>query len=331
MNNIRKIALLSALVMILAACDSAKQAEQAQVGSAAHVVPDIVKVNSDALYPEAVEWDEANGRFLVTSIRKGVISAVKDDGTTEVFASDPRMISAVGIELDAVRDRVLVCNSDPGAGEKSSRETAGKMAALAVFKLSSGELLQYVELATDKEGGHFCNDIAIAADGTAYITDSFSPIIYKVSPDYQVSVLINNEAFTGESFNLNGIVVKENYLLVAKMNSGQLFKIPLENPAEFSEVKVSENIQGADGLMWDAEGALLVIANSEVNSVIKFTSEDGWQSANVMGKAETGKVFATTGTLRDGQVYVMHAMLHVLFNPETKEQLKSFDIVKYKP
>jgi len=42
-------------------------------------------------------------------------------------------------------------------------------------------------------------------------------------------------------------------------------------------------------------------------------------------------VFATTGTLRDGQIYVSHAMLHVLFNPETKEQLKQFDIVNYNP
>ena len=303
--------------------------------------PAVVEFNNDALYPEGVEWDARNQRFLVTSIRKGEIGSVKDDGTYWVFAKDPRMVSSVGIEIDAKRDRVLVCNADAGAGENSSKSTTGKLAALAVFQLSTGNLIKYIDLAKDLGGGHFCNDIAIDKDGTAYITDSFSPIIYKVDASYNASVLINSKVFTGQSFNLNGIVVKDNYLLVAKMNSGQLFKVPLVNPSAFSEVRLKERFEGADGLVWAPDGSLMLIANnnahvgipasSSVNAVIKLTSDDNWASAKVKGRASTGDVFATTGTIRDGQVYVMHAMLHVLFNPKTKHQLQQFDIVKYNP
>lgn len=303
------------------------------------VTPAIVKFQSASLYPEGVEWDASNKRFLVTSIRKGEIGSVKDDGTYWLFAKDPRMISSVGIEIDAKRDRVLVCNSDPGAGEKSSPKTTGKVAALAVFQLSTGKLTHYIDLAKNIEGGHFCNDITIDKDGTAYITDSFSPIIYKVDSNYNASVLINNKAFSGKSFNLNGIVVKDNYLLVVKMNSGQLFKIPLNNPNAFNEVILKEKIEGADGLLWAADGSLIVIANNNAhvgipastatNAVIKLTSDNQWASASVKGKSDTGDVFATTGTLRDNQLYVVHAMLHVLFNPETKQHLEQFNIVKY--
>lgn len=303
--------------------------------------PAKITFSSASLYPEGVEWDASGKRFLVSSLRKGEIGSVKDDGTYQVFAKDPRMVSSVGMEIDAPRDRVLVCNSDPGAGEKASKETTGKLAALAVFQLSTGKLLQYIDLAQALPGGHFCNDIAIAKDGTAYITDSFSPIIYKVDSQYNASVLINDQTFSGNSFNLNGIVVKDNYLLVVKMNSGQLFKIPLDDPKAFSEVKVNADLKGADGLLWGADGTLILIANNNTyigipnstanNTVMRLASTDDWKTATVKGKVSTGDVFATTGTLRDGQIYVVHAMLHVLFNPETKQHLDKFDIVKYAP
>ena len=323
--------LLSCLAAALASCDS-------------HIpktTPRVVKFNSAALYPEGVDWDEKNQRFLVTSIRKGEIGSVKDDGTYWTFAKDPRMVSSVGIKIDAVRDRVLVCNADPGAAEKSSKATTGNLAGLAAFRLSTGELIKYIDLAAGIEGGHFCNDLTIAPDGSAYITDSFSPIIYKVDKNYNSTVLINNQVFSGKSFNLNGIVVKDNYLLAVKMNSGQLFKIPLDNPKAFNEVKLPRSIYGADGLSWGPDGGLIVIANNNAyvgatpptatNKVIKLKTSDNWQSANVVGEVDTGDVFATTGTIRNGQFYVIHAMLHVLFNPKTEKQLDQFFIVNYKP
>lgn len=336
------------LIIVLGACnkstDEGKLSDSGKPKPVAEKteLPKIFKVNSPAQYPEGIEWDDAHKRFLVTSLRKGEVGAVSDDGSYTTFANDPRMICSVGIELDPVRDRALVCNSDGGAGEKSSKETTGKIAALAVFQLSTGNLINYVDLAKGVEGGHFCNDIAIAEDGAAYITDSFSPVVYKVDASYNVSVLINDQTFSGPAFNLNGIVVKDNFLLVDKMNSGQIFKIPLDNPQSFSEVKLPEKLEGADGMLWAPDGSLIVIGNDNahvgisssktpLNAVLRLTSDDNWQTAAIKGKESTGDVFATTGTLRDGQIYVSHAMLQVLFNPDTKVQLQQFDIVKYNP
>jgi len=344
--------LMFILVATLGACspskDEGKSSVEADSKPAAEPstektdLPKVIKVNSPSQYPEGIEWDATNNRFLVTSIGKGEVGAVKDDGSYSTFGTDPRLICTIGIELDPARDRALVCNSDTGAGEKTSKETAGKVAALAVFQLSTGKLTHYVDLAKGKEGGRFCNDIAIDKDGTAYITDSFSPVIYKVDTDYNASEFINDPTFTGPAFNLNGIVVKDNYLLVDKMNSGQLFKIPLDDPKSFSEVKLPEKLEGADGMLWAPDGSLIVIGNNNahvgvpgstkpLNAVLRLTSDDNWGSAAIKGRSDTGDVFATTGTLRDGQIYVSHAMLQVLFNPETKEQLQQFDIVNYNP
>jgi len=303
--------------------------------------PALVSFNSPSLYPEGVAWDAAHKRFLVTSIHKGVMGAVKEDGSYSVFARDPHMVSSVGLHIDAQRDRVLVCNADPGASEFSSKKTTGKLAGLAAFRLSTGKLIKYINLADGIGGGHFCNDLTIDKDGTAYITDSFSTVVYKVDKDYSTSVLINDQAFSGASFNLNGIVVKDGYLLALKMNSGQIFKIPLANPKAFSEVKLKNRIYGADGALWGADGSLIVIANNNAyvgakppvatNKVLKLRSTDNWASADVIGQADTGDVFATTGTLKNGELYVVHAMLQVLFNPKTKHQLERFEIHRYRP
>ena len=330
MNNISKLFFTITLAATLTACEANKMVP----------TPNVVKFNSSTLYPEGVEWDNTNKRFLVTSIRKGEIGSVKDDGSYWVFAKDSRMVSSVGIKIDATRDRVLVCNADPGAAEKSSPATTGKLAALAVFQLSTGNLIKYIDLAKGLDGGHFCNDLIVDKDGTAYITDSFSPVIYKVDANYNSSVLINDKTFSGKSFNLNGIAVKDNYLLVLKMNSGQLFKIPKDNPSAFNEVKLKDKIYGADGLLWGPDGSLIVIANDNAhvgatpptatNKVIKLKSSDNWSTATVEGQAGTGDVFATTGTVRNGQLYVVHAMLQVLFNPKTKKHIEQFEIKKYK-
>ncbi len=329
------------LVMQLSACsdnESPTTSEQKPEISETSTTPNIVSFNKTALYPEGLEYDQHSNSFLVTSIREGIVGRVSNDGNYTVFAQDQRMVSAVGIRIDSERNRVLVCNADPGASQFSTPETTGKLAALMVFELSTGKAIKYIDLAEGIEGSHFCNDIAIDHDGTAYITDSFSTIIYKVTADYKTSVLINNQRFAGSAFNLNGIVIKDNYLLVNKFNEGTLFKIPLDKPENFSQVKINEKFDGADGLLWAPDGSLILIANDSghggfvpgksTNKVIKLSSTDNWATAEVISTADTGDVFATTGVVRDGQIYVVYAMLHILFNPKTEQHIKQFEIRK---
>jgi len=338
--------LLIISVVLLGACsdksssDNAPDKLTAKDEVMASSTPDAISFKQTMLYPEGVDWDAERKRFMVTSIRKGIVGTVTDDGTYTVFAQDPRMVSAVGIRIDAGRDRVLVCNADPGASEFSTPKTTGKLAALAVFQLSTGKLTNYINLVEGLEGGHFCNDIVIAKDGTAYISDSFSTMIHKVTLDYKTSVFLDNKIFGGKSFNLNGLVITDNYLLVNKFNDGTLFKVPLDNPEAFSQVKITEKFDGADGLLWAPDGSLVLIANNSAHGgfpegvatdkVVKLASTDGWATAQVVSTADTGDVFATTGVVRDGEIYVIYTMLHVLFNPKTEKHIEEFKLVKQK-
>ena len=297
--------------------------------SMAPALPDNITFTKNALYPEGVDYDAANHRFLVTSLHEGVVGAVTADGTYTPVFQNPAMISAIGIRIDAKRDRVLVCNSDPGASIHTKPESQGKLAGLAAFKLSTGELIKYVDLGgLAQGGGHFCNDIALDSDGNIYATDSFSPIIYKIDGDYNASIFVEDKRFTGEGFNLNGIVVKDNYLIVAKYNEGLLFKFPLNDPAKYSEIKVAQTMPGANGLLMKSDGSLLVIANLDTNKVFKLVSDDNWDSAKVTASVDMGPNFPTTGVEVGSSVYVLNAMLHVLFNPQSEKQVESFEINK---
>ena len=153
-------------------------------------------------------------------------------------------------------------------------------------------------------------------------------------------MFINNKRFGGNGFNLNGIIIKDNFLLVTKYNEGLLFKIPLDKPEAFTQVNLKESFPGADGLLWAPDGSLVLIANNSshggtvetvnTNKIIKLSSSDNWASAVVVKVVETGEVFATTGVVRDGQIYTLYSMLHVLFNPKTEQQIEQFIIKQQK-
>jgi len=318
-----------AIVVILLSfgCNKSPQADSNFASQA--VLPDTISFTKAALYPEGVDYDAANNRFLVTSLHEGIVGAVTPDGKYTPLFQDPHMVSAIGLRIDAKRDRVLVCNSDPGVSLLTSKESQGKLAGLAAFKLSSGELIKYVDLgALANGGGHFCNDIALDNDGNIYATDSFSPIIYKIDSNYNASIFVQDKAFEGQGFNLNGIVVNGNYLIVAKDNDGTLFKFPLDDPGKFVQIKVDQKMPGADGLVMKSDGSLLVIANGNTNKVFKLTGDDDWNSATVTASEDTGDTFTTTGVEVNGSVYALNARLNVLFNPKAEKQVDSFVIKK---
>jgi len=292
--------------------------------------PDQIIIKKPNLFPEGVEYDRGQKRFLITSLREGIISEVKMDGTSQVFIDDDVLVSAIGIRVDSSRQRILVCNSDPGASVKTKPETQKKLAGLGIYDLKNGQKINYLNLHTLRpEGNHFANDIAIDGKGNAYVTDSFSPIIYKVTATGEFSIFLENSRFTGDGFNLNGIVFnRNNFLIVAKYNEGILFRVPIGNPDNFAEIKIDKKFPGADGLLWSVSGDLIVIANSSTNKVFQLRSTDGWKSASIASEMVTGEVFATTGVLRGHEAYVLYAQLHKLFGGQLP--VEKFTIKKIK-
>ncbi|GAA4030344.1 SMP-30/gluconolactonase/LRE family protein [Hymenobacter glaciei] len=273
--------------------------------------PEMISVPQAATHPEGIQYDEANKRFIVSSRTKGVLSTVRDDSTFAQLADDPRLISTIGVNLDAGRNRVLVAVSDNGANTtRTTAATLRKRAALAIFNSTSGALLNYVDLGGLRPAlNHFANDIAVDKDGNAYVTDSSAPIIYKVDLQGVASVFLENAQFdAGTAFGLNGIVYHpDGYLLVAKANSGTLFKVPIANPGSFTTVAAATGLSltGADGLLLTDPQTLLLVSGSQ-RTVYRLSSTDAWATVRSTGTFATGAVSPTTITKRGSDAYVLY-------------------------
>ncbi|MCA8831069.1 gluconolaconase [Hymenobacter pini] len=280
-------------------------------------LPDTVAFTQAGLYPEGVQYDATGRRFLVSSQTRGAVGQVKDDGTYSQFADDPVLVSTIGMRVDEARQRLLVAVSDPGYNTaRTSTATQRKLAGLAAFNLTTGARLAYTDLGALRPGqNHFANDIAVDGQGNSYVTDSFSPLIYKVDAQGTASVLLENAqlAAPAGAFGLNGIVYHpDGYLLVAKSNEGAIFKIPLSNPSAFTKVTLPQALTGADGMLLQDNNTLQVVTNAQAK-VYRLSSTDGWTTATVTGTFSTPPQYPTTLARREGaDSYVLYSNLNAL-------------------
>jgi sugar lactone lactonase YvrE len=313
MRNIRTALLLIVVFVIASVFPALAQDAPEATESAGMAGPDKIEVKQAGMFPEGIEWDAKGGRFLLSSLSGQGISAVTDDGMVTPFAEAENSLSIVGLHIDKANNRLLADYSD--ASIFSSPDATGQ-AALGIYDLETGDLINFVDLASLHDGRHFANDVTVDADGNAYVTDSFSPVIYKITPDGEASVFIEDERLGDPNFGLNGIDFHpDGYLLATVGGNASLWKIPVDDPTTLSQVELSEPF-GADGMILDDDGNLIAVAmvtgddGTQHQEIISVSSADDWATATIDKRFETQG--ATTVTIRDGAVYAIYPHLDEL-------------------
>jgi sugar lactone lactonase YvrE len=283
----RNIVIVLSVGLIFQSCASVQQTD------------DRIVAERGGFIPEGIEYDYNDGRFLTGSLSDGTVYEITSNGSLVVAVEDSELMSSVGIEADEPRNRLLVTNSD--------RTNPDGAAYLGVYELDSGAKLAMVNLAATIENLpadaiYFANDVAVSTRGVAYVTDTRMNIIYKVDTYYNGSVLFDFGRDNG--LNINGIEFHPaGYLLVVSPGTGQLLKVPVDNPRRWSFVDLDLPATGGDGLVWAADGSLAVISNN-LSRVTKYTSVDNWRTATVTGMASfEGQ--GTTGAAVGDDIYVV--------------------------
>ncbi|NKB31778.1 MAG: hypothetical protein GKR91_01605 [Pseudomonadales bacterium] len=245
-------------------------------------IPDRIIAERGGFIPEGIEYDIANNRFLTGSLADGTIYEITNSGQVIPAISNPDLVASVGIEVDEERNRLLVANSQsfgaPGPGA----------AMLGVYDLSSGEQLAMVDLAAvvenpSADASYFANDVTVSSAGTMFVTDTSLAVIYSVNQYYEASVLVDFGSDSG--LYLNGIEYHQaGYLIAVSSAGGELIKIPLNSPNRWSLVDLDYPAAGGDGLVWAADGGLVSTSNNR-SAVMKYHSDDHWNSARLSGMA----------------------------------------------
>lgn len=280
-----------------------------------------VSFKTNVAYPESVTWSAKRNAFLVSSVRHGTIGTVSPKGDYTTFITDEKLVSTVGLLVDDKRNALWVANSDPGAGDRTSAATQGKLAGVAKYDATTGKRVAYYDLGSLSEGAHFANDIALDADGNAYVTDSFAPIVYRIDTSGKASIFARTPRFKdGDGFNLNGIAYhKDGYLLVGKYNSGELFRINVADPTNIETVQLPEALKGADGFSLVDDQHLVVTQSLGIDRTIELVSTDGWKSAKISREMKSLASMPSAATLAGKDIWVLNSRLDTLFDPKAEK------------
>jgi sugar lactone lactonase YvrE len=261
------------------------------------------------IFPEGIAYDPGNYRFFVSSASMGDIGTVTPDGVYKTFIKDKNLTATNGLKVDKDRQRLWVCNRDNGIG---------------AYNLNTGAPIFFTDLSLLLPGVPvFLNDVVIDPAGNAYVTNTVSPVIYKVTADGKASVFFNNNAFaTGPNdFGFNGIEFdKKGFLLVAF--SDEVVKIPVSNPNNYSIVKL-DGVFYPDGLLLSKDGKQLVVVNdtggTPDDSVLSFITNDDWKSGTLSTSFSTGAVFPTDITTDGKRVFVVYSHLDKLLSGASQD------------
>jgi sugar lactone lactonase YvrE len=292
-------------------------------------LPERIVVAQPGLYPEGIEWDGNHRRFLISSAADGSVTSVGDDGIATAFASGEGLTSTLGTYLDTDRNRLLVTGADFAALDDVARPGEAK---LAVYDATSGHRLQLIDLADlVPHQRHLANDVTVDDAGNAYVTDSFTPAIYKVTPAGEATVMIVDPRLaspTPTGIGLNGIQYHPGgYLLAAVAGANKLLRIPLDNPAGMTEVQLPEPIS-IDGITLEPDGNV-VVAAPFTPAVIRLTSRDDWMSTQIVDRMTVAATDTTTNTaIRDGVVYALNAHFAQMDGPQP---VSAFEIFRVRP
>ena len=291
--------LLPFLCLGLSACSNTRSVSSANI---VPDYPDIITVERGGFTPEGIEYDHFNQRFLLGSFIEGKVFALAANGELTTVVDDPDVDAIIGIEVEEDRQRILAAIADPGV---FAGQTNG-FALVGVFDLNSGARLDLISLDdvyidAPAETRFFPNDLVADSTGNIYVTDSFAVVVYKIDTQGAASVFVRRNQFP-ETQSINGIISHpDGYLLIAGSGTGVLYKADTRYPENFSVVGLPEKFPGIDGMVWDANGNLVMTSSGRT---VVLNSHDNWASAQLVAAAPQGA--ASTVARVGDDVYVVY-------------------------
>src|SRR5258708_25715784 len=167
------------LVLFFAQGNDGRSASYATVKAAARKVESIPIPGMKA-FPESIT-STTDGTLYVGRVGDGGIVRVKPRTAESTIFVQPGALgsrSILGVFADEASNTLWSCSNDLSAlGAPAKGSDTGS--ALKAFDLRTGNGKRSVSL----PGAHpFCNDIAVDAKGSIYVTDSANPTILKLSP-----------------------------------------------------------------------------------------------------------------------------------------------------
>jgi sugar lactone lactonase YvrE len=269
-------------------------------------------------FPESMTAS-ADGTLFFSSFGNGRVWRAKPSETqaSEFIKSGSNgLSSALGVLADDKSNTLYVCSDDfSAAGIKIPGGTA---TSLKLFDLKTGEAKGSIPTPGSPT---LCNDIVVANDGTAYVSDSFSGQILRLKPGanaFEVWTQDPRWKVEGKA-QLDGIAMLADGAIYTNIFEGDgLYRIPVNadgSAGAITKIQTSRPLYHSDGLRAFGPNKLIMV-EGETKGNLDLITVDGDNA-----KIETIKdgFDGPVSLVQVGdQIYVLDVPLRYLLGPEAQ-------------
>ena len=286
---------------------------------AALAAPQTVTLPGNRAYPESVT-STPDGTLYVGSFASGGVARVRPGQAQAEPWIKPGAFgtrSTLGVLADERSKTLWVCSNDLSAMGVAGPSLA-KGSALKGFDLATGE----GKLSAQLPGPHtFCNDIAVGADGSVYVTNTAAPQIMRLRPgEKQLQVWATDPAFNppAKGGGLDGLAFgTDGNLYADTFTKAELFRVEVKdgNAGTITKLQPSQPLALTDALRPDPNGGFLMIEGS--GKLDHLTIEGDKATVQTLKDGYTGP----TGVTPVGNTaWVSEGQLSYLLDPAKKGQ-----------
>ena len=228
------------------------------------------------------------------------------------------LASALGVLADDKSNTLYVCSDDLSAAGLSI--PGATPTALKLFDLKSGEPKGSIPLPGKAT---LCNDIVVASDGTAYVTDSFAGHILRLKPgakEFEVWAHDPRWDVEGKA-QLDGIAILPDGAVYTNIFEGDgLYRVAMNSDGgagTITKLQTSRPLYHSDGLRAFGPNRLIMV-EGETKGFLDLITIDGDNA-----KIETQKdgFDGPVSLVQVGDtVYVLDVPLRYLLGPEAKNK-----------
>lgn len=286
--------------------------------------PETIPINQPGLFPENFEWDPYTSQFITGSLTAATLNYINMDGTVTVINTNPDFAVVSGVHVYG--NQLVACYG----------VNPGTFSAIRAWNIEADPWTElwtvYLNNTGDPAINRFCNDLTTDPSGHVYATDSVANIIYKVTVTDGVPLPTSwsdSPLYKGAGFQLDGIVYKNNYLIIGKIGTSQLIKLPIMDdgtaglPVAISFGDVPVPI-GPDGLAWMPDGRLAV---SHAAGVVLLSSSDDWDSVSASSSLQPSSYQAVQSRQISSTLYILESNLTALSAGDFTSQQFDFLVV----
>jgi sugar lactone lactonase YvrE len=274
-------------------------------------VPSEIVVNDTGVFPESVTSTK-DGTVFFGSIGKGAVYRAAPGSTTATVWIKPGtagLKSVQGVFADEPARVLWVCSREIDASAKTIKGSS----TLNAFNLRTSSFKKSYRL-PGNEG--FCNDVAVAPDGTAYVSDTDESRVLRLKPGAS-----SLEAWVTDPLleSADGIaVLGKGGVYVNGVYTGSLLRIPIRaNGSAGAPVKLqtSAPLKGPDGMRAvGANAMLLAEASGRLDEVV--VNGDRAEIRVLKGDVDA----PNSVTLVRDTAFVLEGRLNYFFDPKLKGQ-----------